>query len=47
MPAGVDLDWAHFAGGMTGIVIWACVAYLTVGLPFNARIGRDHTEKGK
>jgi hypothetical protein len=34
-----DLDWVHFAGGATGIVIWALIAYATVGLPFISRKG--------
>lgn len=30
-------DWAHIAGGVTGVVIWAIIAYFTVGLPFKCK----------
>lgn len=30
-------DWAHVAGGATLIVIWAIIAYFTVGLPFKSK----------
>lgn len=32
-------DWAHFAGGVTGVVIFALIAYFTVGLPAFPRKG--------
>lgn len=28
-------NWAHLAGGVTVVVIFALIAYFTVGLPFS------------
>jgi membrane protein YdbS with pleckstrin-like domain len=30
-------DWAHIAGGVTVVLIWAIIAYFTVGLPFKRK----------